>query len=118
MFSLLSNVAPVKNMKELSEVSRIEKFYNRFNYIYLYGAGKVGKRCLQLMRRINCEPNGFIVSQKEGCKEEIEDIPIIGIEQLDVTDEVGIIVTVGDCYKEEIEKMIKSKGIKNYLFFA
>lgn len=117
MFGVLRNIAPIKNIKELTEISRIESFYNCYKHIYLYGAGKVGKQCLKIMRSINCEPDGFLVTQKkEG--EDTDNIPVIGVEQLDVTDDVGVIITVGKRYKEDIENVLKDKGIKNYMFFV
>lgn len=118
MFGVLKQSAsyPIDNIRDLLRIGKIENFYNRYESVYLYGAGKVGLKCLQTMRAINCEPKGFVVSAQEAC-EVIEGVPVISIEQLENEYDMGIIITVGSKLVPEIEDTLKRKGIVNYIQF-
>ena len=116
MYLLLKEAYSTHNLESLLEKKEIiKKFYAQNKQVYLYGAGKVGKSCLQLMKSIECKPTGYIVTEKNGCDEKIEGIPVKSICEIENIEKVGVIITVGVSSQDEIEKVLKAKGSKNYI---
>lgn len=99
----------------LNKQKFIYDFCNRNKRIYLYGAGKVGKGCLHFLRAGGFEPAGFIVTRNARKDKQIEGL---FVEELvfvkDITD-VGIIITVGKQMVDEIEQVLKSRDVRNYI---
>lgn len=118
MFDALKQLTPyqIENMGDLTRDIKIKDFYNKYKDIYLYGAGKIGIKCLNIMKALNCEPKGFIVSEGQ-MSGVVENVPMISIEQLSNPLETGIIITVGTQLVAEIEDILKQRGIKNYIKF-
>ena len=63
-----------------------------------------------LSENVDC----FIVTRKKNNPEEIENIPVIGIQDLPIKKKSMIYVTVGANLQEEIENILKEKNCKNY----
>ena len=116
MYRLLSNTYGTQNLEKFLETKdRIQRFYMRNKLIYLYGAGEIGKNCMQLMRAIECKPAGYLVTDKSKCKDRIEGIPVKSINEIENFEKVGIIITVSDSLQDEIETILIANGIKNYI---
>lgn len=116
MYRLLSNTYGMQNLEKFLETKdRIQRFYMRNKLIYLYGAGEIGKNCMQLMRAIECKPAGYLVTDKSKCKDRIEGIPVKSINEIENFEKVGIIITVSDSLQDEIETILIANGIKNYI---
>lgn len=90
-------------------------FFKQHENVFLYGSGVVGRRVLKQMRVWGCEPKGFVISDKPVVKE-CEDLPVFSLEEIMGKQNLGIIVTVGVNYKEDIKKNLTVKGIKEVLF--
>lgn len=116
MCRLLSRAYGTQNLEKFFEtMERIQRFYMKHKRVYLYGAGKVGKKCLQLMRTIECEPTGYLVTDKSGCDDRIEGLPVKSLYEIENIEKVGIIITVSDSLQDEIETILIASGIKNYI---
>lgn len=99
----------------LIKKNNIYNFCKKNERIYLYGAGKIGERCLNLLREGGFKPTGYVVSDMNQNNPQIQDLPIIKIEDIDDVKSVGFIITVGKKLQIEIEKILKGKGISNYI---
>lgn len=77
--------------------------------IYIYGAGKVGKRCLLLTNYLSVQLKAFLVTDKAENGKEIQGKPIIAIEEADISDNSGIIVAVGSTYRQQVIDQIQKK---------
>lgn len=84
--------------------------------VLIYGAGRYGKVFLKFLKKHNLSENVdcFIVTRKKNNPEEIENIPVIGIQDLPIKKKSMIYVTVGANLQEEIENILKEKNCKNY----
>lgn len=118
MFSILKRTTSfsINNLREMSRYFKLESFYNKYENVYLYGAGAIGEKCLHFMRAIKCEPKGFIVSEKMTC-ESVKGVTIKTIEEVIDQKDLGIIITVSKKYIPEIESILKEKQITNYICF-
>lgn len=90
-------------------------FCKRNIRLYLYGAGKVGKDCLHLLRAGGVEPNGFIVTRTKQENEIIEGLLVEELALIKDYTNMGIIITAGRKMADEIEQNLKSRNIKNYI---
>lgn len=106
-------ISPLKNLIKKKE--ELCSFCKENTHVYLYGAGKNGKRCLQLLRIEGYEPEGYIVSEKRECNLVEENLPVKTIDEIDCIDRIGIIITVGMKFQKEVEGTLKLRGIKNYV---
>lgn len=85
-------------------------------YVWIYGAGIVGKRAaydlshMPYMTR-SC---GVVVSEK-GAESELEGYPIVGIDEVSTPDEdTFFILAVSDKYRDELVDTLKAKGYTHY----
>lgn len=116
LYQLLKKAYGIHNLERLlEEKERLQKFYEENKHVYLYGAGKVGKNCLRLLRAIECEPTGFLVTEKRGCGEKVEGVPVKSIYEIGNNKEVGVIITVGASLQDEVETVLKARGNRNYI---
>lgn len=86
-------------------------FVSRFNNIYLYGAGKVGVAILSVIeKRVLKNIAGFIVTDTNGnsvCKGK----PVFGIDEIDLSEDDGVIVCGNHYNISEIMKELNKKGV-------
>lgn len=107
----------LQQLKELmSKTERLKSFFQNNKKVYLYGAGKVGNYCLNDLRKINCEPAGFVVSKKNNDKR-VNGLEIKELDEISNDRATGIIVTVGKRYYEEIVNYLESIDFKNYISY-
>lgn len=100
---------------EISQVNkkRIIEYYDHHERVYLYGAGIVGKRALKKLREWNCEPKGFIVTDMQA-ETEWEGVHVYPLNQLRISAETGIIITVSEKFRKEIIDQLETMGIEDY----
>lgn len=91
------------------EQERMKNFFVGKKNIYIYGAGDYGCSCLKLLRDINLEPAGIIVTKKNEKNEELLNLPIVEISQVKLEKEDGVIIAVNYKYREEIIELLKDK---------
>lgn len=111
----------IGNYEELGNfnlrVEKLKKFRGKYKSIYLYGGGKIGRRCLRLCEILDIFPKGIIVTKPEDGQVMVEGIPVIGISDFVLSKGTGIIVSVGANYHEEIKSELKKRNIESYIFF-
>lgn len=84
--------------------------------LYLYGAGKVGKCCLKILKLIDYTPSGFIVSKKTEITD-IENIPIYTFDEVCDVENMKIIVSVGGAYYTDIIHFLENHNIRDYIIW-
>lgn len=95
--------------------NRIISYTEKYEKIYFYGAGKVGAKCYQMMMFEKKNLRGFIVSVKKDNQKEYLGLPIFTLNEIEKKENVGIVITVGEDYKDEIVEKLKDYGFKNYI---
>lgn len=112
----ISWIADLENYEERSQ--QLRTFVDNYDHVYIYGAGKCGKKCLRMMKDIQIIPDAFIVSDKEQNVRDILGIPVYSLSEVDLNEKCGIIVGVGKKYQAEVLQMIRetSSAFLNLLY--
>lgn len=110
----------IMNCNEINDFYFIEKkvqlFCKTYSEIYLYGAGLRGKQALCFLTSCGYTPNGFVVSKKvQNEKNLLNGYKIYQLDEIEINQSVGIIISVGIDSVEDIQELLESRGIKNYL---
>lgn len=101
----IENYAPKK-------ANCLEAFCNKFNKVYIYGAGVCGKNLVLYFEKKGWKQDGVLVSDKSG-----QDIECIAFKEAEIDDETGILVSViNQDVSEEIVQYIGSKCTRDQLF--
>ena len=120
MFEILKNDRWLTSFSEVEkhmEQNRfIQAFCDRYEKVYLYGGGIIGEIVLCRMEKLKVQPAGVIVS-KPGTNKSISGIPVITIEMIEPTENIGIIVSVGNALKGEIVNILEEKGFHDYICY-
>jgi Lipopolysaccharide biosynthesis protein len=121
LWEQLDSTVGIRSYKELdyfqNRVEKIKRFRNAHEDIYLYGIGKVGRRCLRICRILDIIPKGIIVTQPEKGQSIVNDIPVIGISDFAYTKRVGIIISVSEKSQMEIVNELKKRNIESYIIY-
>lgn len=99
----------------LNQQKIIYDFCKKNKRIYLYGAGKIGRGCLHFLRAGGFEPMGFIVTRASQKDEKVEGLTVEELASVKTPSDIGIIITVGRQIVNEIEQILESGNIKNYI---
>ena len=93
-----------------------EKIISQSEHIYIYGAGKIGKKIYNLLKKKNQleKLEAFVVSDNKGQPTSIEEKPVIQIEELD-NKKSTIFVSVSDIYQNEIIELLEKLGFENII---
>ena len=83
-----------------------------FDTVYIYGAGKVGQGLLQLLIERNVHVAGFVVTNKEGVADIIENIVVNELTQI-LRESLLLIATKS--YDKEMEKNARELGFENVI---
>ena len=109
-------IYPYQLLYEESYKKKLKTFCDRYENIYIYGAGKVGVSCYKYMTGILEKfPVAFVDSNKVG--KMLYNIPVISVEEIKQCYEVGVIISVGPRLIDEIISILKDKCIENYILF-
>lgn len=119
MFMLLKQISldSVKNLKDVHTLLEMETFCKQHTAIYLYGAGKVGLRYLKMMRAMQCEPKGFVVTENKKY-DYIDGLKVSTIKEIENKKDCGIIVAVGKAYILEVITELENRNLHNYIYFT
>lgn len=99
-----------------SRIKRIERFSKECSGIYLYGAGKVGRECLEICRSLNLLPKGFIVTKIEDmADQEIDGIPVMSVCDVKLEQNAGVIVSTESRWQMEIVGELEKRKFYHYL---
>lgn len=84
--------------------------------VFIYGAGKIGTSYYNYLKD-SYQIEGFIITQKEGEKDFYMGIPVYEIEDFPFdSNEVQIIIGVGDNTQDEVVRTLNRKGYRNIIF--
>lgn len=103
--------------RELYHVQRdkIVEFIRKYPKIYFYGPGYFGRECCQIAAQTGKKPEGFLISRRKEGQTEYLGIPVYPIDEFQMDEETGILITVGAIRQEEIVMILEERGIKNFL---
>lgn len=117
-FHVLESEIGIRNLNSLEFFTNDKKaiidFMKRWENVYLYGAGIVGKCCLKTLGILGYVPKGFLVTQKNEV-EFVENIPVYTLDDIYNKNNIGIIVSVGFENRKDIIKYLEEKQVKEYM---
>lgn len=118
---ILSEYVQIKSLNEIenfdSKRSELREFINNYEKIYLYGAGLRGEGCFKYLKCVfDFIPDGFIETKKT--QSEYCGLPIYEIDEVHLSENDGIIISVGHEFRSEIEQILRSMGVTNYISYV
>ena len=120
MFAHLQKREHIFNMAQLISLEqreqKIQNFCSQYKDIYIYGAGNYGRSLFHFVEDRGFYIRGFIVSTSRKGQAEVEGRPVWEIQELNHMKDMGILIGVSYEYQNEIETVLKSYGINNYLY--
>lgn len=119
LMKLLLNITTVNRMKNRKSLYvELLEFVSKYLSIYIYGAGVYGRQCLNILNLMSYKVNGFLVSDKDESKKEIQGNPVVLFSDAAIDDNTGIIIAVSDRYRKQITEHIKVKYPKfDHIFY-
>ncbi len=96
-------------------LEEIREFADKFECVYVYGAGKWGTEAARLLRKWEHKDIFFVVSSKEGVSSEILGIPVLDKQSMQTNEKCGVIVAVSMKYEAEILEELKRSDCTNIL---
>lgn len=121
-FGLMNQLFTIKTVNKMRERKSIYiglfEFVSRYFPIYIYGAGIYGQHCLNILNLMSCKTNGFLVSNKDESRKEIQGNPVLLFSDVVIDDNSGIIIAVSEKYQKQIIEHIKTKYPKfDHIFY-
>lgn len=122
-FCMLKSALHIERVKTLKEElciwQEMVEFADRFDNVYIYGAGEYGQRCAGLLGALLIRVKGFMVSKRNDKTAGNGRIPVYEISEIELDDRTGIIVAVSEAYRSEITELLKLKdhSFKNIFYF-
>lgn len=112
-FDILESSFGISDIKELNvfetQSNALKKFADKYRYIYIYGAGEIGQKCLKMLYGVQKVPAAFLVSDVKQNPVNVLEVPVYSIHQINLNDESGIIIGVSKKYQEEVIQEIKKR---------
>jgi len=119
IFEVLNKNLGLKRIYELEHSNEQKKevlaFCNKNHNVYLYGAGKRGRDCLNFLRFFSIEPVGFVVTSKDDNQLEIDGVNVYELEEIKKIENVAIIISVDMMNNKEIKFNLDKAGLTNYI---
>ena len=112
----IRHIADVKKFIKCKKAFKI--FCDENEQIYIYGAGKIGEKCLHILDSIKVVPEAIVVSDLETNVKMVGKIPVISLEMLDKQKDCAIIVTVGKRFTNEVKQKLISGGFNNFICYV
>ncbi|MCI8666595.1 MAG: hypothetical protein HFG82_07990 [Dorea sp.] len=120
MFSQLQKREHVFNMHQIKTLDRREarliQYTNLHKQNYIYGAGNYGKALYEFLKDRSISIDGFLVSKLENTQHNFCGRPIKKIDTLLPERGIGIVVGVSYETKNNIEKVLKKYGFKDFIY--
>lgn len=95
----------------------ISNFVRSKNRVYIYGAGRHGNDCYNILKELKLDIEAYIVSSREAANGELNNKRIHCIDDIKLENLDGVIVAVGMKFREEIlgniDKVLK---VESYIF--
>lgn len=98
------------------EYHELKNILNKFNGIYLYGAGVVAYGAYKAVQELfGKKIHGFLVTDKDNQVDQIEKIPVQVLKEAQITNNNLIIIATPEEYHDSIEQLLQKQGILNYI---
>lgn len=92
------------------------EYLKKFQRIYIYGAGKIGKEVLQVIDSYNLPISGYVVSDKANNQTFVMGFSVYQIDDLvHDKEELAILIAVARNTVQEVEKTLKELGFKHFI---
>lgn len=118
IYRILRNNHIAGNLAELEKFDKqreaTEKFCAECKKIFLYGAGETGQKYAGWMFFWDLRIDGFIVTKRKVGQRTLLGIPVYEFGEIEADEDVGILITVGSKYHNQIEEIIKERGSIKY----
>lgn len=118
-FYLLDDKLGINTPKRLNNYYDMQTIFSMLSdkgKTYIYGAGKLGNKCIKFLRSMNIAADGFVVTKKN--EQIINNIPIYTIDELTLTDKDIIIVATSKMYWDEIFSLLSQYEISKTRIFT
>lgn len=99
---------------DIFTLSKLGDFLNKNKSVYIYGAGKMGKRMARTLSQLGYGVEGFVVSSGKRENLSVDGRKVYEIGELEKDKEAGIVVAVTDEFQEEICKLLSCEGFCNF----
>lgn len=110
-FEVLSNRNGIDTLRDIEvvnkNVKRISDFFDKFENVYLYGAGKIGKQCCKLLEDSGRRIAGFLVTSNKEYRESYIGFPVLEVKQVLEKENIGVIITVSQKWCSDIVGELK-----------
>lgn len=110
----IGNIDDVVNYEKRKEKCRI--FFEEYEDVYLYGAGKRGEKSLRFLKLIGLRPKAFLVTSITPGFSELAGVPVKELGEINLTEKVGVIITVNILNRDEIIELLEEKNFHNYMW--
>ena len=87
----------------------------RFEEVYIYGAGKIGREVATRLKALGVKINGFVVTDMQGNEEIVADMPVRKLSSISATDDTTFIVAVKRNWQYEIVEKLHKMGAKRVI---
>lgn len=118
---IMENELGIHSSKDIydrnSMLEKLHQFVKGKKRIFIFGAGKIGKAAMKLLLGIDCVPESFIVTKKEGNDDSILGIPVMEFDVSLINDEDGIIIATSNKFVQEIIELLIECGIEKRQIF-
>lgn len=106
-------IVEFKNIKRINP--KLVEFCQRYDWIYLYGAGECGNECLVYLRMRGIRVEGFIVSDGRRSDNVISGINVSELSELEIKPKMGIVLALGIINSKEIGAVLDERGMHDYI---
>lgn len=108
------NMYQIKNLDQRER--QIAEFFDTYSNIYIYGAGNYGKNIYHFLKKRKMIPKGFVVSTDQRKQSIIEELPVYEIQEIENSDDTGILIAVSYEYQEKIENILNKYRFKHFIY--
>lgn len=99
-------------LQDIIRLYRLSSFCKKYQFIYIYGAGRVAEQYGRYMRRKKIAFQGFLVTCRERNPEKLLDHPVIPLSELESTYErTGVILGLNQQNISEIQPHLERQGL-------
>ncbi len=115
LLKMLFNIKDINDLKKFEYYrADVEYIFAHHKSVYLYGAGEIGVKLSDWIKMWGFNIKGFLVTKKSEI-EYVDNIPVYELKDIYNDDSVGIIVSVGKKYIEEIESILLKNKFNYYI---
>lgn len=101
-------------LDDIFMLSRLGDFLEQNKSVYVYGAGKMGKRMARTLDQLGYGVEGFVVSDGKREKLSVDNRKVFELGELRGIKNAGIVIAVMDEFQEEIRDLLFREGFHNF----